>query len=93
MSGWGWPSHDKDEQRRIAACYTEADQPTGCPLCILRAENERLGEALDRIASLYDDSRSMAELASLMYDAACIARAALAEVGSRAAEARGKEER
>jgi len=45
VSGGGWPSHNKDELARIGACYTEVDQPTGCPMCILRAENERLRDA------------------------------------------------
>ena len=49
MSGIGWPSHDEDEKSRIARCYTEADQPTGCPLCILRAENKRLRAEVERL--------------------------------------------
>ena len=48
MSGWGWPSHNENEKTRIAACYTEVDQPTGCPLCIARAEVESLRKVADR---------------------------------------------
>lgn len=35
---WGWPTHTEDEIARIKACYTEVDQPLGCPLCIARSE-------------------------------------------------------
>mgnify|MGYP000844032601 CR=1 FL=1 len=55
MSGIGWPSHGKDELARIGACYTEVDQPTGCPMCILRAENERLREALRGAEAHHDE--------------------------------------
>lgn len=59
MTGIGWPSHDEDEKARIARCYTKVDQSTGCPLCIaraevaaLRAENERLREALEKLRTV-----------------------------------------
>lgn len=48
MNGTGWPSHDEDEKARIVRCYTEADQPSGCPLCIARGEIERLRKVADR---------------------------------------------
>jgi len=48
VSGHGWPSHDEDEYMRVVACYTESDQPTGCPLCIARGEIERLRNVTDR---------------------------------------------
>ena len=48
MSGWGWPSHNENEKTRIAACYTEVDQPTECPLCIARAGAESLRKTAER---------------------------------------------
>ena len=83
MSGIGWPSHGKDELARIGACYTEVDQPTGCPMCILRSENERLREALAREAFWLESQRFDGTAPAVFEARAALIRALIAgqEVG------------
>lgn len=65
----------EDHKARVS---TLAMMPYLDALAAAQAENARLREELRAIVALYDDSRSVGELASSAYDMSCCAQRALA---------------